>query len=306
MDANFGNSCALAGAALWATSSLLFARCRAAPFAMNLGKNVVAALAVTATLGVLAWSGGRSLVTADARALAWLVASAVVGLVLGDTFHFQALRAVGPRKALVLETLAPVLAAILGFAFVGERLGAAQLLGIAITLCGVVVVVSDRSGAASQERHLNVRGAVCGALAALGQASGAMLSKLALQRMESGPSGGANAALEASMLRLWTALAVGCGVLAFSSARRAEARHAFAFEQLRFVAPAGLLATFGGVWASLLAFQHTSVAVASTLLALSPVLVLPLTRYIGREPLSARAVVGAALSVAGIAVLFGA
>lgn len=305
MDALLGNLFALGGASLWSISSLLFARSRSAPLAVNLAKNLVAALALTLTLAVVATQAGRAFLSADTHALGLLAVSSLVGLVLGDTFHFRALRAVGARKALVLETLAPVFAALLAWVLAGETLGLRELAGMALTLLGVVMVVGERRiDERVLERGTVLAGALYGTLAALGQAVGATLSKSAIAHLSSLPGSSASPALEAAMLRLWVALALGLGVLALSRARRREARHAFEPAELKLLAPAGLLATYGGMWMSLLAFQHTSVAVASTLLALSPVLILPLAHFVQREHVSRQAVAGALVSVGGVALLF--
>ena len=58
-----------------------------------------------------------------------------------------------------------------------------------------------------------------------------------------------------------------------------------------------------GVWCSLYALQKLEVGIATTLMSLVPVMILPVTRITeGRWP-SARAILGAFIAVAGVAVL---
>lgn len=57
-------------------------------------------------------------------------------------------------------------------------------------------------------------------------------------------------------------------------------------------------------WLWLLAVQHTKAGVAATLMALVPVLILPVLIVVKRERISARAWIGAGVAVAGGALLF--
>ncbi len=205
----------------------------------------------------------------------------------------------------MIETFAPVFAAAIAYGWRGETLTPVQLAGIAATVFGVVLVVGEAHGIArplsSSERWV---GGAFGVLAALGQATGATLSKIAVVALESSPGAPQHAALEASTWRLIVAAAFGIGIAVFARGPRQEASEIVTRRQRPILVPAALLATYAGVWCSLLAFQHAPVAVASTLLALSPVLILPLARWLLDEKLSTRAVLGALISVAGCAALF--
>jgi drug/metabolite transporter (DMT)-like permease len=59
-----------------------------------------------------------------------------------------------------------------------------------------------------------------------------------------------------------------------------------------------------GVTLSLIALNLAPVGVASTLMALSPVLLLPLSRVLFKEPIRPRAVAGTLVAIAGVAILF--
>src|SRR6185436_6508297 len=95
-----------------AVSSLLWSRIYAPAAAMNLFKNAIAAVLVSAALLAATLNAGEPLFHAAGADVAWLVLSAIVGIVLGDTCYFRRLQVLGPRKSLVLATLAPPLAAL--------------------------------------------------------------------------------------------------------------------------------------------------------------------------------------------------
>jgi drug/metabolite transporter (DMT)-like permease len=64
------------------------------------------------------------------------------------------------------------------------------------------------------------------------------------------------------------------------------------------------LGPYIGVTFSLIAISLTDVAIAATIIALVPIIMLPTVWILFREKLSWRAVVGACVAVAGVGVLF--
>ncbi len=66
----------------------------------------------------------------------------------------------------------------------------------------------------------------------------------------------------------------------------------------------GFFGPFVGVWLSLVAVQLTHIGVASTLMALAPIFMLPVGRFIFKERVGWTAVVGTLVAVAGVSLLF--
>jgi drug/metabolite transporter (DMT)-like permease len=64
------------------------------------------------------------------------------------------------------------------------------------------------------------------------------------------------------------------------------------------------LGPYLGVTLSLVAISYTKVGIAATLMATVPIMMLPLVKYIQKEVLSWRAIVGAFAAVGGVAILF--
>jgi drug/metabolite transporter (DMT)-like permease len=64
------------------------------------------------------------------------------------------------------------------------------------------------------------------------------------------------------------------------------------------------LGPFLGITLSLVSVANTTVGIAATLMATVPILMLPLVKYIQKDHISWRAVLGAAIAVAGVAILF--
>jgi drug/metabolite transporter (DMT)-like permease len=59
-----------------------------------------------------------------------------------------------------------------------------------------------------------------------------------------------------------------------------------------------------GVWLYLISIQSTLVGVSSTLMALTPVVMLPIARFYYKEQMSFRVVIGTITALAGAAIIF--
>jgi drug/metabolite transporter (DMT)-like permease len=69
-------------------------------------------------------------------------------------------------------------------------------------------------------------------------------------------------------------------------------------------AAGSVLGPFLGISFSLIAVEYTNVGIAATIMAIVPILMVPMVRVVYKERLSWRAVVGACVAVAGVGMLF--
>jgi drug/metabolite transporter (DMT)-like permease len=115
---------------------------------LNLLKNLLAlAVQLPLLLAPLpswagAWSGASFGETAQRLVL--LAASGVLGIALGDSFHFGALRRLGTRRCLTLEAGGPALTTLAGLALLGEVPRAGQWLGVVLISLAVLLVARQR------------------------------------------------------------------------------------------------------------------------------------------------------------------
>jgi drug/metabolite transporter (DMT)-like permease len=290
-----GELAALATAAAWAVASLLFAAAaqRLGPFTLNQAR-ITVALAVLSTLLALtrgvSWAPG-----ARAEEILLLAVSGLIGLTLGDWAYFGALVHLGPRLSTLLMTLAPPMTALLAWPVLGETLGPEALLGTTLILGGVAWVVLERPARLAPRGH-RLRGVVCGILGSLGQALGLVLSKLGMA--------GAIDPLPATAIRMAAATA-GVWAIALARGRAGEVARLRRDPAARWATlGASFLGPVFGVWMSLVAVRLTEAGIAATLMATTPILVLPLVRVVRKEAVSPRAAVGALAAVAGVALIF--
>jgi drug/metabolite transporter (DMT)-like permease len=72
---------------------------------------------------------------------------------------------------------------------------------------------------------------------------------------------------------------------------------------VRNVAAGSFVGPFIGVWLSLVAVQLTFVGIASTLMALTPIIILPISKWVFKEQVTRRAVIGTLVCLVGVAVI---
>jgi len=296
-----GEAAALAAAMCWAVGAHLWGRiartANVAPGALNLGKCFAGALVFALTGLVM---GGRAIPDLPARTMAWLALSGVLGLTLGDGAYFGAMSILGVRRALLLLSTAPVFTAVGGALWLGEPPSPSEVASIAAVLVGVGVVVHEQQpeGALHQpavpSKGTALLGVVFGIGSGVGQAAGSLVSRAA---MADGVS-----PLDTALVRVPAALA-GIVLLAGATGRLVPWARSLARPRLlAAISGAAFVGTYLGIWLAQLAIGRSrSTAVASTLLATSPIFALPLGRWLNAERITLRALGGTLLACAGLA-----
>jgi drug/metabolite transporter (DMT)-like permease len=277
----------------WSATGLFFAEA-----ARRIGALRVNLLRLPLALGLLSLAlaaTGASFASLDPTRAFYLAASGVVGLVIGDLALFEAMRRIGPRLAFLIMSLAPISASIAGLLLLDEQPGRLALLGIAVTLGGVVWVVGEPRKSEPRGSHeaigvaLAVVGAVC-------QGLGLVLAKVGMAA--------AVPPLAATWVRMGTATAVIWVLTALTGRVRGLAVADATRRAWLPVAGGAFFGPFLGVWLSLVAARLTDVGIAATIMATTPVLVIPILMITERYRPTARALIGTAVTVAGVALLF--
>jgi drug/metabolite transporter (DMT)-like permease len=295
---SLGALAAVATAFLWALTSIAFslASLRAGAMAVNRLRLLMAVGWLVAAHPLL---GVPLPLTADGHRWLFLGASGFVGLVLGDGFLFQAFVWIGARLAMLLLSTAPVLAALWAWWFLDETLSALQVAGMVVTILGVAWVVQARDGTSGggHDSRRYALGILCGLGGAAGQAGGLILAK---QGMVNGfPP------LSATLMRMVVAAAVlWLYTVLRGQSRETLSRFAKDTAACWYSLAGSFLGPFVGVTLSLLAIQHVAIGIASTLMALTPIFLLPLSRFLFRERIGWPAVLGTVLATAGVALMF--
>ena len=303
--APIGEIAALAVSLLWTTCSILFAAAGRRIGALSVNAyRIIMAVGLLGAAHILRF--GTVVPPASESQWFYLGLSGIIGLALGDFGYFGALVLIGPRRGVLLMALAPIWSAIAAYLILGEVLGAWTIVGIAVTLTGVTMVVAERENETDENaipRRRKIYGLLSGLGGSLGQGIGLVISKYGMM-VAAGHDADPLNPLSATLVRMIVAAAFVWVVVVLSGRARAVARaRQDAGAVLRTFAGA-VSGPFAGVWLSMVAIMYAQAGVAATLMALMPVMVIPVVRIIYGEKTSMRGILGACTAVVGVAILF--
>lgn len=304
MTPNMGEVAALLTAMCYATSSVFFtlAGKKYGPLVSNRLRLVIAIL----LLGITHWIilGSPIPINAGLQRWLWLGASGIVGLAIGDLFLFQAYVIIGPRMGLLFLSLAPAIASVLAWLILGEKLSLGNIIGIIITLAGISWVVLESNGnhtgkevgtMLQQKNYL--KGVFSGLGAATGQALGVVLAKNGLSDNYS-PISANVIRMTAAFLALWLVTIIQRQVI--STVQQANKQRS----GMSYLLVGAIFGPLLGVSLSLFAIQKTSIGIASTLIALPPIFLLPIGYFFFKERITWGAVLGTVTAIVGVGLLF--
>jgi drug/metabolite transporter (DMT)-like permease len=292
----FGELAALSTAICWSFGTILFgyAGRRVGSFTINTIRITLAALLLVA--GNLLIEGRLLPASCNHHQLLILAISGIIGLTIGDGCYFKSLVILGPRISSLLTASSPIFAVIIAWIFVGQQMSLLDLLGIAMTLVGISWVILERSsnsfGAQTGPKALGYLLGIGGSLA---QAVALTMAKVGM--------GDNIPPLNASFVRMVSA-AVAIWIIIFASGRLSNIRRALKDgKAMTAIGSAAVVGPFLGIWLSLLSVQYTKIGIASTLMATTPLWIIPLVMIIHKERPSLRAIIGTITTVAGVAIL---
>lgn len=292
-----GELAALAAASLWACTTLAIesAARRIGSLSVNLIR-LTFALAFLSLAG-LAFRGLPFPSDATPHNWLWLTASGLVGFTFGDLCLYRAYLVLGPRLSSVMMALVPPITALIGWVLLGETLSSRDLLGMALTVAGISWAILERGGRSGtvHARPVTPWGITLGIGAAFGQGLGLILSKVGMAGYD---------AFAATQVRVMAGLA-GYALLFFPLRWWANVWTSLGDRKaLGFSALGGFFGPFLAVSLSLIAIRETVAGVAASIMALTPILLIPLVVILRRERVGLAGVAAALIAVTGVALLF--
>ena len=188
---------------------------------------------------------------------------------------------------------------LLAWLFLGEALAVSQVSGILLTVGGITWVVLERSG--SQRTQPADPSYAWGILFGLGAAAGQALGLIAAKK----GLGGDFPALSGNFIRMLVALVVMWGFTVIRGQFKPTLQRLAGQPGAGWhIVGGSFFGPFVGVSLSLVAIQLTEIGIASTLMALPPVFLLPIAHYFFKERIGWQAVTGTLMAVVGVAILF--
>ena len=167
-----------------------------------------------------------------------------------------------------------------------------MVLGIGHTMFGVIWVVRDKhQGSSDPEKP--IIGYIFALVAAISQAAGCIATKL----------GGQHDPLELTVVRVTFGVLVLVIYLGVRFNWREELKPALNWPIAKTLFIAMLIGTYLGIWLQVAGLRYAPAGIAATLSSTSPIFVLPMAAIFLKDPPNRRGITGAAIAVAGVAVL---
>lgn len=274
--------------------------------------NVLRLVLATLFLGILLWItiGHPYPVYADKDTWVWLGLSALVGYVFGDFCLFNCYLYIGPRFGQLMMTLAPPMAAVAGWILLGETLSWKSVLAMGITLCGIAISILSRDSGRHFKLDLPLKGVLLGVGAGVGQGVGLVLSKMGMQYYAQAIPADAPSMMEGMLpfaSTMMRAIIGGLGFLMILGLQKGFGKLRAAVKDPVTMKYASIITIFGpavGVSLSLMAVRYANAGIASTLMALTPVLILVPEVLINKKKIRFKEIIGLAVSITGVALFF--
>lgn len=290
-----GEAASLGAALIWSGSISIFTKYSAdiPASAVNFFKSLVAIICLTIAAALTAPVWGS-----DPFALGILAVSGVVGISLGDTALFGALKRLGAQITSSSQCLAPPIAAVIAALFLGETLSLRETFGMLVVALAVsgIILFSRRRGAhlAGIERTTLLVGLGFALLAAFCQGAGLVMSRQALQSID---------VLHGTLARITPALLVLTAILIFSGNVR-ELR--FVLREPRramILAAASFAGTFLGLILMSVGVKYAKAGIAAALNSTYPIWIIPIAHFVLKERVTWQAVACTCVAVVGIGLM---
>lgn len=295
-QAHLGEMASLVTAVSWTVTAVAFeaAGKRVGSLSVNFIRLVIAFL----LLGIFTLVTRGMFLPLDATGAnwLWLLVSGIIGFVLGDLFLFQAYVEVGSRISMLIMASVPPITAITGLVFLKEKLSLMEVVGMLITVGGIALVILVKG---SDEKKVEfshpVKGLIFAFIGALGQAFGLIFSKMGM---------GSYNAFAATQIRVIAGLIGFALVITFSKHWGKLFSALKDFKAIGEISTGAFFGPFLGVSFSLLAVQYIATGVASTIMSISRILIIPVSIWIFKEKVSLKEIIGAFITIVGVALLF--
>ncbi|MGB9912416.1 MAG: DMT family transporter, partial [Candidatus Kapaibacteriota bacterium] len=264
-----GELSALAASILWSFSPYIFSAVvsKIGSFNLNLTRTFVSSILLVVTCVVLKISLNPTIIQ-----LFYLSLSGIVGLVLGDTYLFKALKEIGPRYTMILMASNPAFGAIIAYFAFKENISLVGILGMLITFIGIYLVVYQQNEKEVTKFKITRKGIIHGLLSAVGQAVGLVLTKYAFFLGEINP-------LAATFYRVFPAFVALLLMAIFTKRLNAMfLQRLLEKRNISLLLLGSFIGPYLGISFSFIAVTHIQVGIAATIMSLQPILMLPISK----------------------------
>jgi drug/metabolite transporter (DMT)-like permease len=226
----------------------------------------------------------------------WLSLSGLVGFVFGDLFLFKSYTIIGSRFSMLIMTLVPPITTFFSWIILGEKLKLFHFIGMTLTFSGIAMAIFSRNG---KGEKISLKLAPLGILyaigGAIGQALGLVLSKFGMRDYDP---------FAATQIRIIAGVAGFAILITIMSRWNSIFKATQNRSGMKAITLGAFFGPFLGVSFSLISVKHTEAGIASTIMALVPVLIIAPAIILYKQKVTIPEIIGAVISVCGVAVFF--
>lgn len=289
-----GEFFALITALGWALSSLFFEV--ASKKADSISVNVVRLFMGIMFLGLFTFGERGMFLPLDSTLHNWkfLGISGVIGLFLGDFFLYESYVLIGARICMLFMTMTPLIVGLFGYLFLGETLTLVQIFAMVITCSGVLLVVLKPKDDGESGKKLSPKGIAFICIATIFEAIGIVFTKIG--------SSGYNPS-SSTQIRMICALGV---FIVFLTVKRYWGKifHTVKDRKNLLLITGGTITATAGITFLVAALNLGNAGVISTISSTSPIIIIPISYLVFKEKIKIKEILGACISVLGIALFF--
>ena len=229
-----------------------------------------------------------------------IIVSGVIGIFLGDTLLFMALKRIGPRRNNILFSLAAPFTVILNILALQQKMSLIEITGCILIFIGVVVAISYGNSKNNNHRWELIEGSIkigilFGILAALCQSIGLIMMKPILDQ---GADPIASAAIRCTISALLLSLTY------ISKSNLIGHNINFTTSTILKTIISGFLGMALGMSLLLIALQKADAGIVATLSSTSPIMILFLLWIITKKIPSIGAWIGTIIAIIGTGLIF--
>ena len=229
-----------------------------------------------------------------------IIVSGVIGIFLGDTLLFMALKRIGPRRNNILFSLAAPFTVILNILALQQKMSLIEITGCILVFIGVVVAISYGNSKNNNHRWELIEGSIkigilFGILAALCQSIGLIMMKPILDQ---GADPIASAAIRCTISALLLSLTY------ISKSNLIGSNINFTTSTILKTIISGFLGMALGMSLLLIALQKADAGIVATLSSTSPIMILFLLWIITKKIPSIGAWIGTIIAIIGTCLIF--
>lgn len=292
----FGGLAALITAICWAISPIAFEY--AGKKVGSLSVNFIRLIVAFIFIGIYTYFSRGMFLPLDATMnnWIWLIISGIIGFVLGDFFLFEAYVQIGARLTMLIMATVPIISAIADYIIVGQSLTLMDIVGMLITMYGLAIVILVKNPDSNTVKFSKpLKGLFYALMGAVGQAVGLIFSKIGMENYD---------AFASTQIRTIAAI-IGFSIIITYSKEWGNVFKTFRnIKVMKYITFGSFFGPFLGVSFSLLALQYIATGIASTIMSISRIIIIPASIIIFHEKVTRKEILGALISIVGVSILF--